>query len=94
MFKPLKYNRLKKVVDDKEERFVIEVDKYDPDTGEPRVEEHMIDPDQLDEREQVLQREIDKIGSLQDCINKKDFYKIEDKRTTGQSKPLKTDVKQ
>ena len=80
MFKPLKFDRLKKVIDDKEERFVIEVNKYDPDTGEPRIEEHMIDPTTLEEREQILREEINKISTVKERISKGSLDKVEDKR--------------
>jgi len=82
MFKPLKYNRLKKVIDDKEEKLIVEVDKYNPDTGDPIVEEHMIDPDKLDTRKQLLQAEIDKINTIQDNITNNVFDKVENNRTT------------
>ena len=79
MFKPLKYDRLKKIINDKEEKFIIETDIYNSQTGEYEVKESMIDPDQFSERKQLLQKEIDKISDLLDNINKGDF-EIADKR--------------
>ena len=80
MFKPLKYDRLKKIINDKEEKFIIETDIYNSQTGEYEVKGSMIDPDQFSERKQLLQKEIDNISNLLDNINKGDF-EIEDKRS-------------
>lgn len=81
MFKPLKFNRLKKVIDDKEEHIVIEKDKYDPDTRElSKKEEHMVDLEQLEERERILHEEVEKIANLRSQANKGNFDKVEDRR--------------
>lgn len=77
----MKYDKVKKVIDNREERYVIELTRYDPDTGEAKMEEHMVDPDLLKEREGVLAKEVDIIKTLRGKIQNGNFDKIEDKRS-------------